>query len=557
MMLSPRRFWCVACICVLVICAMLVAPVKQYAKRTALKFAFGSNLSASDFKLHRQQDLLEVNELKTAQSDDTVRVEASAELAYVKLDMPTLLDKRFISSRVRLQGVRLELTSLPIQKPATTAAKSWQKSLEETLLAFQWDHLRDECEALLKSDSVLSELEQRMRAWLLRSQQIMFHGDQLTRTIQGYSNPLRHQNDIKNQLAQIEQLQAEQVKLQKQFGGVDDVLANQLNELRSIGGQDVASIQAKSESQLKSLQTRTAEQLVSEWAKQLTARQLQLSQSVATLLQHNSRSNPYDVDVRSPHLPWLAVSGVEAEGVLCDAAKDIPFSALGEYTTVHKVNYKVGRKTNWEIKFDVDQVTTQLLIAANEKDAAWSIKSTSSEGQADSDSGAAMLNLEASLSDRQLYGKARMNLGMYHALTKLRCSGNADLTSIATAGDVNSAMVAVDEDWIEFTLSGTSLEPCVTLVSNLPDEFTRTITTGIREKIESQRIDSESKLKVALESKLDEITRQIELVAKNGQQTLAQQRETLNSMHHALEQTLVSRDGFEYARLPNKSNTSR
>ncbi|MDX1926090.1 MAG: hypothetical protein SFV81_06210 [Pirellulaceae bacterium] len=537
---------------------MLLEPVKQYAKRCVVQYAFGTNLSAKDFKLHRQQELLEVNDLRANQSDDCAHVEVTTGLALVKLDMPTLLDKRFVSSRVKLQDVRIQLTSLSVQKPITSVAKPWQKSLEEVLVAFEWDSLRDDCEALLKSETVLRDFEERMRAWLLRSQQIMFHGDQLTRTIQGFSNPLRHQSEIRNHLSQMEQLQAEQHNLQQQFSGVNKILQSQLSDIRSMGERDLGSIRERSDSKLKSLQVLTAEQLVSEWAQQLTARQLQLSQSIATLLQASTRTNPYDVNVRSPlaKAPLLSLTGVAAEGFLCEAGKEFPFSAKGEYTSVQQSDYRIGRQTDWEIQLEADQVMTMLQITSNADDADWLITSNSSDGKAIAENAANMLELEASLDGRELVGKARMNLGEYRALTKLPCSGNADLTAVAANGVAKEAP-QVEEDWIEFTVTGTALQPIVTLASNLPTDFISTITSGIKERLEIQRVDSEAKLKVAIDSKIEAITKQLDLVAKNGLQTLTQQRETLADMQHDLEQTLQSRDGIEYARAPVKSNTSR
>jgi len=537
---------------------MLIEPVQQYAKQSTLEYTFGGKVSAANFQFHRHHELLEVNELKTTQFDDAVQVDATADVALIKLDMPTLLDQRFVSSKVKLQNVRIELTSLPIQKPSATAVIPWQKSLEEVIVAFQWENLRDDCEALLKSDSVLNELDNRMRVWLLRSQQIMFHGDQLTRAIQAYSNPLRHQSEIRNQLVQLEQLRMEQENLQEQFNGVNAILASQLKEIQSLGDHDTATFRTKCEIRATSLKNDTAKQIVSEWAKQLIMRQLQFSQSFATLLQSDTRTNPYDVNVRSQfaRTPSLSLSGIVADGVLCDSAKQLPFSAKGEYSTVQKVDYQLGRRTDWEIQFDADQITTQLQIASAETESAWSIKSTSRECNLELVNSVKMLELEASLGGRQLSGKAKMNLEMYRAFTKLPCTVNADLVGAESSGGSTIAYAPLSEEWIEFSLSGSAFEPNVALASTLPAEFISMITNNIQTRLETQRMDSESKLKRALNAKVDELSKHLEFAAKSGQQTLAKQQEVLTSKHRELEQTLQSRDGFEYARLHTKSNTN-
>ncbi len=558
MMLSPRRFWCVVCLGAVATGGMLIEPVRQFANRSAFNYIFGGNVSVANLQLHRHQELLEFNELTTTQFDDAVQVTATADVALVKLDMPTLLDRRFVSSRVKLQNVQIELTSSLVQKPIARSDRSWQKSLEEVTSAFRWENLREDCEAILKSDSVLNELDQRMRGWLLRSQQIMFHGDQLSRAVQAHSNPLRQQNEIRNQLAQLEQLRLEQDNLQKQFSGVNTLIANQLKEIESMGERDIAAIRTKCDASALSLRGLAAEQIVSEWGNQLITPQLQLSQAFATLLQSGTRSNPYDVNVRrqSTTTPILSISGIVADGFMSDSTKRFPFSAKGEYSTVQKVDYQLERSTDWEIQFDADQISTQLQLLSVASSSAWKIKSTTDERSADAIDSSKMLMLEASLSGRELAGKARMNLGMYRAFTKLSCAANADLAVPEPISGSTTAGVAPFEEWIEFALSGSAFAPHAALLSKLPAEFTNTITESVQSRIETQRTDIESKLKLALSAKTDELTAHLGLLVKSGQQTLAKQREELTSMHRQLEQSLQSTDGFEYARLPTKSNTN-
>lgn len=559
MMLSPRRFWCVVCLGALVVGGFFFEPIQQYAQQFAIQYAFGGNLSAANFRLHRQQELLEVNEIRASQADDAGQVDMTVERALIKVDMPTLLDKRLVSSRVKLQGVQIELASLPVQKPAIQSSIAnvvpWQDSLQKVISAFQWEHLRSDCEALLKSDSVLNELESRMRGWLLRSQQIMFHGDQLTKTIQSYSNPLRHQNEIRSQLSQIEKLRAEQDNLQMQFSGVHATLASHLKEIQALGEQELATMHSLCEAKAAPLRNSTAEQIVCEWANQLVQQQLQFTQSFATLLQAETRTNPYDVNVRNPNArtPQLTMSEISADGILCCTTQRLPFTAKGEYTAIQRVDYHLGRTTDWAIEFEADQVATKLQIASGELASVWNLKSTSTEST-QAATNATMLELEASLSGRNLSGKARMNLGMYRAFSKLPCKGNADLADTKSPGPSTTSL---DDQWVEFSLSGLASDPQVVLTSSLPTEFTDTVTNSIQKRIETQLIDSESKLKIAINAKIDELSSQLSMTANNGQQTVAKQRDVLAAMHRELEQNLQSREGFEYARLPTLPNTNR
>jgi autotransporter translocation and assembly factor TamB len=165
-----------------------------------------------------------------------------------------------------------------------------------------------------------------------------------------------------------------------------------------------------------------------------------------------------------------------------------------------------------------------------------------------------LLELDATIGKHRLSGKARMNLGMYRAFAKLPCTVNADLATTELSAD--TTIVATDADWIEFTLSGSASNAQYSLTSSLPAEFTNTITDKIHKQLELQRKESESKLKLALNLKIDELSKQLELLSRNGQETVAKQREALTKMHRELELNLQSREGVEYARLPLKPNTN-
>ena len=569
---SSRRYWCGLCLCAVLACAMLIEPVQRIIKRTAIEYAFGGHVSVANVHVHQSQELLEFNQLQSAQFDEATSVNVTVDRGLVKFDMPALVDKRFVSSRVKLQGVKIELAALPLTKPTLTAVNPWQAAFEEVMVAFQWDHLREDCQALLKADNVLTELDQRMRGWLLRSQQIMFHSDQLTRAIQAHSNPLRHQTEIRNQLTQLEQLRLEQANLQNQFSSVNAILASQLKEIQSTGEKDIAVMRAKCDGQAASLGALAAEQLVSEWTKQLLSRQLQLSQAVATLLPADSPANPYNVDVRSEKAgsSLISLSGIEVDGFLSDSLQRFPFTATGQYATRPKVGYHLGRSSAWSILFQADSFANQLELESVNTDDSWKVKSRVCECNPNSSSPsdfslvgahrtipteAAVFELAAAISEHRLSGKARMNLGKYRAFIRLPCASNADMA--ATELTAVSATAALNDHWIEFTLTGSLCEAQLKLDSDLPAEFSNVMGNSMLKRLETHCSESESKFRVTLNAKVEELSKRIGLVAQNGQQTVVKQSEALRAMHQELDQFLQFRDGFEYARLPTKTGENR
>lgn len=573
MILSPRRFWCGLCICVALATSMLIEPVQRMAKQSAIKIAFSDNLSASNFQFHRNQQLLEVNSLRASQCSDESVVSLTADRALVGLDMPKLLDKRFVSSKMKLQGVRIELTALTVSKPTIAPASPWQDSLNAALAALEWENLRQDCEALIKAESILNELDKRMRGWLLRSQQILLHGEQLSKTIQSHSNPLRHQSEIRKQLALLDQLRVEQVNLEKQFSGVNAILTGHIREIQKAAEQDIATIRVKCNGKSSTLRNLIAEQMVTEWSQHLVTRQLILSRSIATLLPSDGRNSPYDVDFRSVNekLPLLSLSGIEAEGFLDDSLTPIPFAAKGEYSLVQQAGYQLGRKTAWSIRYDSDRVATTMQLRSVDTNSSWSLTSDSSESKAGESlpvngkmvsmrelaakSGETLHKLEASIDGRRLIGKMHLNLSKYDLFAKLPCAGNADLSEAGLSS--SQTVPELNEKWIELELSGLVNDPHVKFEGELPSQFIDAITGSIQKRLENQIQESESMHKLAITAKIDELSKRVEMVAEDGRKVVANQCEAFAAMHRELQKDLDSHEGLEYARLPTNPKTER
>jgi hypothetical protein len=583
-MLSSRRGWCGLAICVLLGAVMLIEPLHQFVLRWAISHASGNIVTTARVQFHRQREVLEIEELSASQTDEICQVQVRAQRAFIKLDMPSLLDQRVNSPKVKLQGVRIELASLERSGasanglPTTPVTETWQSVLDGLLTALQWESVREGLESLVAADEALDGLDSKMKGWLLRSQQIMFHADQLTQSIQSFSNPLRHVQEIRSQLNQLEQLRIEQENLHKHFAGINDALTEHLQVLSATSERDVAALRANSDRGVAHLRAQAAEQMVQEWSKQLLTQQLMLGQAVAVLFQDPPQNCPYNVDVRDisrGNLP-IAISGIEAEGVLVDTLRDVPFAALGEFALKPRSDNRFAPRAAWRIQCQAESLATRFDIESETEGGGWRLQSTSTAcAQAPASpsdmvrasmatstvpEAPEMFTLDASICNSQVRGQAKMNLAFAEAFAKLPCASNADLEPLATATTDASTPVdptAATSPWIEFRLSGCATQPQVTLDSELPSHFIESITDRIHRRLQNHQIASEEQLAAAIASKTDELKSRVETGAKQGLQTVAKQQEILADMHLRLEQTLQARESYEYARLPTKPTATR
>ncbi len=581
MRLTSRRLWCALLLLACLLAATLTDPIARRAKQLAVRYAFDGQIAVSNVYLHRKQEMLEIDDLSSVHVADDAQVNVSSKCTLIKLDMSNLLDKRLISSKAKMHGLRIELTSLPTATvDAGTPPQSLQTAIDDLIVNFQWDAIKADCEALLTADDLLKELDAKVRGWLMRSQQIMFHADQLTSSIQNFTNPLRDMTDLRTQLKQVEQLRSEQDSLQKQFNSLAIILPDLSQEIQAASVRDVTSLRAKSNRQTDALRSQLAEQMVHLWTSHLLNRQRKLTQSLAIVFNNAPSGNPFNVDVRdlaiSPSV--IRMSGIEADGVFVEPNHSVAFIATGELALSQQVNFQLVPQTSWSIQYQESNVGTDLNLASLPENGAWKIRaaahaceletmspsdrrttSTSlSNAMAKMQEQAKLFTVDAMLSNLELSGTAKLNVLELDALKKLPCACNADFASTKFANGLANTSNDLDvEQWIEFELSGSLLNPRVTLTSELPRELINGLTEEIQRQMETQRTACETQLAVEVESKLSELKASLERSVQQAQQTVSKQQETLSDMHSKLEQSLQSRENYEYARRPTPGTSNR
>ncbi len=573
MRLSSRRIWCALLFLLLLIGGMLIDPVGRAAKQFAVKSAFGSHVSIEDVTFHRKQELLEIENLTSEYVANASLVSVSAQHALVKLDTPNLVGKRFLGTKAKLQGVRVELASLTASPPKAKPKSSFDKTLDALLATLDWDTWKSDCDALLTAEDVLQELDAKMRGWLMRSQQIMFHADQLTQSVQSYSNPLRHVSTIRSQLNQIEQLRVEQTSLQQQFKTMNGTLLQQVSVIQAASDRDVVALRTKTNRGSESLRADLAEQLVLEWTRQLLDHQSRFTHSMMVVFDSRG-ANPLNLNVRdtSRNPSLFDLSNIEVDGeFICDH-ESVSFGALGEYKWMQQSDYSVVPQTKWTVQLREANVGLQIEIASSADSESWQMLGTAFEPRQSDMSPSnrssvtevadmlyqtalgdtKIFEVNATITGSTMHGTAKLDVSQIDVLKKLPCAGNADLVTWnnSKSEDLLNSAIEAGSQWIAFELAGTATEPQLVLKSELPKVFVDALTESIQRRIEQQRSESEAKLVAAVTDKIDAIKLDIQGLMEKGQQTVSQQQAALADMQSQLELNLQSRDGYEYARRP-------
>ena len=585
MRLSSRRIWCALLLLLVLISCMLVDPIARGAKQLAVRCIYGGTISVDDYTFHRKQELLEIDSLNSAHVSGLLQVNLATDRALIKIETPDLVDKRLISPKSKLEGVRLELVSFepaPNAANAPTVTGNFRDSVNAVLTTLRWDVLRADCEALLTADDVLKELDSKLRSWMLRSQQIMFHADQLTTSVETFSNPLRHAAEIRNRMKQLEQLRSEQTTLQQQFQGLNETVAQQVSLIQSANKRDIDSLRAKTQRESDTLRNAAAEQLVRQWTLELLDAQCKLAQSMSIVFEASSGHNPLNVNVRdsAKQSSLVSMQNIETNGTFVYDNKDIGFSGLGEYQLMQKPSFAIEPQTAWTLNFRDQSTATQVMLNSQAYSNEWTMLGSVCESARDdqspshrdlntdsesslivgsTDTAERIFEINAKLSGSNLAGIAKLNASKLDVLKQLPCACNADLKAIGSTQEsvtVGSAFDS-DEQWIEMALSGTAIAPQIELKESLPKALVDALTERIQSQLEQQRIDSESKLAAELESKVTSLKSTVDALVEQGLQNVVKQQATLADMQSQLEQNLQSRESYEYARRPTLPTSNR
>jgi hypothetical protein len=534
-------------------------------------------------RYHRKSQTLEVRDFRTNVSDGTTRIQLCSASTFMKAELPTLLDKRLIAPKVKLDDCTISLTPRtpvpsPILTPATVAAgmvQPWKSRLDLLLTSIEWQKIREECQSLVAADDFAAELDDKMRRWLLRSQQILVHAGQLSQTVQSVNNPLRHANEIRQHLRLLEELAGEQVGLEKQFAAVDSLIAKKISELRSLGQQDAAGLIQKTERRSGEIEAEVANKAVTEWALCIATQHFEYAQATRMILPMPKQlSKPFDMNVRylGKNASIVSLPMIQVNGKLRSPSNETIFQATGSYDQVQGLDYCLHGKADWTIDCSSRVTASVIHLTSGQQDPNWQIKSTAlatSSSQPDASdnwqpdalartsppdaSPIPLFSMQADLTDSDWSGIVKINIAGTSQLIRLPCSINADLAVDESLVGVTSS----DAVWVEMELTGESGVTKLTLREPLSSDFVTRISAPIRAKIEAKRQVTEASLASELDNKCNRLSSHLKSSFAEGKQTLAKHRELLASVRSELKERIETDQNFEYARAYLRESISR
>ncbi len=580
MRLRSRRVWCGLAGCLLIVVSVVVPPIRQQVVQCALRYSTGADIGFSQIKLYPRAQVLEVQNLRATVHNDRHQLGMNVEQAMLRIALPQVLAKQFVAPKVKLTNVDIrvsEVLAASSTAAVTPPTATWQSKLDTLLDGMQWDKLRQECDSLLAADDILKELDSKMQRWLVRSQQILLHATQLTQSIQAFPNPLRHTLEIRRQLQLLEDLAREQAELDKQLAGVETDLSEQLATLPSSCAQDMSRIKTKSAYQLTSLRTEAAKSLAEAWATELWRDQAALAQATCLLLQPPVNESPFDVDVRrlARDAALVSLPHISVDGKLTHGTRQTAFRAKGDLRIGQSSDFHPLRASTWDIEFQRHGALTSMAMELRSADATWRLNSScraltvdhpvlgdpaeNSKLEHATKRAADIFTVEADFATDELRGSAKLNvesIGSQGDATEGELEGTqwismplADTLSLADNLSRADNLPAATE-WITFELSGDWENWNLKLASPLPTAFVERQAHSAAQQLDRHRVEIEEQLDLQLALRCQQVQLKVKEKMLLAQQTLTQHRESLAGMRSELENTLQTREGYEYARAP-------
>lgn len=576
MTFSSRRFWCALGLAMCLIGSMLVPSLKSRMMRAVSSRALGTEMEFDGLHYHRKSQILELTKFKATTFDSGREVRLETPRAWMRLSLTPLIDKHLHLSKVILQDSQVYLSEMPVVDTSRDASEAWTERFRRALSSVQWDILREQAQSLVMADEADADMDANMRRWLLRSKQILYHASQLARNIQGFTNPLRHSNEIRDQLRQIEELSAEQLELERKYSRISGLVDQKLQELRTSRDKDLQLFRQSSTERVAQAGQVAAEQVAARWAQFLLNEQLDFSRAAGGLLGDPEQNGlPYSLNVRGARKQQALIDcpNIKLTGTLIAPLHQTRFEAEAEYKLTQGMDYRSHRQSTVTVQYHGLTHHAEMKLTSGKLSSGWTMESSchapamnmssasssaaaSSEGELTPEMPPAqartLCRIAGSTEAEKVEGTVKLNVAAFDELCALPCNANADLSA-----QPGSQSLSSDVCWVEFAYHLDRSAISLVRQTELPPEFVAAVTSVLRQRIDQQRLSSESELDQEFNRKCDAMRSRVQRAAVDGTKLLALDRAALVEVRNKLNEALERDESYEYARSLARPNTTR
>lgn len=333
MVISRRRLWWGCVLTLAFISCCLLAPVRSRLQQAFVCRMLNAQVEVDQVRFHRDASVIEARGVRWSIVNRDRECQLSASRLWLAVEIPSLLERRFLSPSGVLEDARL-VFSCP--SSAAEQHSEWQQELARSLQQFEWLQIKANFQSLQSAEKLAQDWESRIARWLERSREILASTQTLADEANGITNALRFEHEIQNRIARIEALRTEQGLLVNQFGGIRQLLEAETMRLQQMrtnellwlegywGDLDAADHAGLARTMLVELGKRA-------WHDYAPFVEVADRLSSASPLAERQRAG-FDRDVRPVDMarPIVALRGLTAKGVFAFQGHEHPFVFKGE-----------------------------------------------------------------------------------------------------------------------------------------------------------------------------------------------------------------------------------
>lgn len=560
MLISKRRIQAAAVLLLVILTAALVRPVRTWIDQALVASVASEKLQIEELELHANSSVVELRGLRWQHLANGRKYGLHAKKTWLAFDGLKLVDRQFHIGRIELEEADLYVKDF--SQKFVRAPSTWQQQLAMQVVQLRWDEVKDHFSSLLAADGIHTTWAERIQQWVQQSESLVQQLSSIQAGEELNDNPLRVEDQLKQRIRTVEELQIQQAKLAGQFDTLQKLLEAECKRLRDtfeseIGSLEHAQTHADEERDSGSIAIEISVDLAeSSWT--LFSVMAEVGDMLARDLAITKQTPDYDRNItdnlpatENPHIEQIYASG----SFRC-----------GDSVSPYAFHRDIATTGDWEFVFELPQAQVATRVKRNDE--------LSDEVQIDLVS-VRKTNGALSPSDRgidlavfdELIGcEAHRTIAKLHLVsTPTGIRGemqvplpNGDQMSPAwtTLRKNAEELVGEQEAVLQIDIAGSWRAPEISLRGNTtPDWLVQSIQNefdyGRRQSSTGVAADARQKL----EAQIERIQSLVMTASSRGKQEIESHSQTLANAASSLQAALDDLNGTSFARRPGAAAT--
>ncbi len=538
MLISRRRFYWAIVLTLLFAVCVLVRPMRTWIDRGLVAAATGGNISVDKLQVHFGDSVIEAQGLEIHRTEGDRQFGMRAEKTWVAVDGVGVIDRRCAAPTVLVEDAVMYLGDM--QPDPSKPVVAWYEALSERMAGITWADLQRHFGSVLSADSLATHWEEKIAALVESSEALLVQLNKIEAETADMDNPLRYEDAVQDRLRRLEELQAEQDEIMKQFAAARQQLEAEAKQLRSKFDAEKEAFAATAidgdmsgmAGEILELSGREVWQQIAAYC-EITSRMADINNVDGSMPWNRSFRN-----LNGPlvDLPLVKVAGVFESGV----ALGVPFSVKGSF--VSNTGEDIAQ-SSWDYSFFQLQRVVDLDVIAREDRSQSILIDVRLDGD-ESDQRHAVTTGEIEIIDGQLTGELIVYASAFDynpAAGDHAVSREQQILSAALSRQGSDACIA-------FNISGAWLSPKLTATQPVQDWLIDQIRESIRPNLQQAIANATEKMQAKLSTRLARIDRTAGVAAQGADSIASEHRNPLYAARNRLQASLDELSGASIRR---------